>query len=192
MRFSLGTLMLVVVWCGMGMTVWEWRRPWYIKSEVEKANSVRNGAPSTSSDGRRQFTRRFGWSQYGWGEIILVEIGVDQEPSTDEVYRGTEAALCEDLLDHDTGWNFRFVDNDTFIFETWPRDAVERQITLKRRFPEWWWGHFYRSEVWLFVLLSGVLLRRGIQTWRARWINARGSVRDSCLASSSSPAGTPA
>jgi hypothetical protein len=29
-----------------------------------------------------------------------------------------------------------------------------------RRFPEWWWGHFYRPEVWLAIVLSGLLLWR--------------------------------
>jgi WD40 repeat protein len=41
----------------------------------------------------------------------------------------------------------------------------------RRRFPEWWWGHFYRPEVWAAMVLGAAWL------WSvARW--ARGRLRE--------------
>ena len=40
-----------------------------------------------------------------------------------------------------------------------------------RRFPEWWWGQFYRPEVWLGIVFAGVL---GVKFVRAIW-NLRAS-----------------
>jgi len=38
-------------------------------------------------------------------------------------------------------------------------------VVFSRRFPEWWWGHFYRVETWLAIVLGFMLL------WRfGRWI----------------------
>ncbi len=42
---------------------------------------------------------------------------------------------------------------------------------FRRRFPEWWWGHFYRPEVWAAIVLGGAWL------WSvARW--AKGRMRE--------------
>jgi WD40 repeat protein len=34
----------------------------------------------------------------------------------------------------------------------------------RRRRPEWWWGHFYRPEVWAAVVFGLLWLRR-VVTW---------------------------
>jgi hypothetical protein len=41
-------------------------------------------------------------------------------------------------------------------------------VVFSRRFPEWWWGHFYRVETWLAIVLGMVL------AWRfGRWVFRR-------------------
>ena len=42
-----------------------------------------------------------------------------------------------------------------------------RCFYLHRRFPEWWWGHFYRPEVWL-ALIFGIATLVSLFKTRAR------------------------
>jgi len=46
-------------------------------------------------------------------------------------------------------------DND---FSSW------QFVEYHRRFPEWWWGHFYRPEVWLAIIF-GVLWFWRVTKW---------------------------
>ncbi len=53
-----------------------------------------------------------------------------------------------------------FLNNDTIMLIPWGAFSNRqlREYTLwYRRHPEWWWGHFYRPEVWS-ALIFGVLL----------------------------------
>jgi len=61
-----------------------------------------------------------------------------------------------------------FAGHDCFIIA----DAGDNRVyVLDRRFPEWWWGHFYRPEVWAAVAIGAAWL------WSvARW--ARGRMRE--------------
>ena len=38
-------------------------------------------------------------------------------------------------------------------------------VAWRRRYPEWWWGHFYRPEVWIFLVLTALLAER-FARWR--------------------------
>ncbi|MHC5053281.1 MAG: WD40 repeat domain-containing protein [Planctomycetota bacterium] len=50
-------------------------------------------------------------------------------------------------------------------------NTTEGLCLYRRRFPEWWWGHFYRPEVWAAILIGAAWL------WTvARW--ARGRMRE--------------
>jgi len=59
-----------------------------------------------------------------------------------------------------------FRDNDTLVFVRveGERDDEFVGIVWRRIYPEWWWGHFYRPEVWLAVVcgmyLSVSIVRR--------------------------------
>jgi hypothetical protein len=37
----------------------------------------------------------------------------------------------------------------------------------RRRYPEWWWGHLYRVEVWLAVLIPLFAIARSALARRA-------------------------
>ena len=66
----------------------------------------------------------------------------------------------------------RFVDADTL--ELWREGGESSFIaTYRRRFPEWWWGHFYRPEVWLFITLSGILIWRFVMARKRSGRDAR-------------------
>ncbi len=54
-----------------------------------------------------------------------------------------------------------FFDDDTLLCSPLINLEFSFYQVWRRRYPEWWWGHFYRVEVWLAVLLPLV----GI--WRA-------------------------
>lgn len=198
MRFSLLTLLLFVFWIGLGMVVWVHRHPWQVHGVSIQPTIKEDGAPANSPDGRRQFTRRGGWAPFGWGEMILIEIPPGERPPDAEIcgWPGdpqSTPALCE--FNYASTWNHTFIDNDTFAFSTWnmeSSDGSERSITMKRRFPEWWWGHFFRLEVWLFALTGITLLVRGVRHIRdqKRRVSALGTGRGICPGSSSSLAGT--
>jgi WD40 repeat protein len=50
-------------------------------------------------------------------------------------------------------------------------DKLDNTLEVwSRRHPEWWWGHFYRPEVWLGLLLSGVWLLKLRGALRRRWM----------------------
>jgi len=47
-------------------------------------------------------------------------------------------------------------------------DSIQQE-TWERQFPEWWWGHFYRPEVWLTIIFGSLWL------WRvAKWVRCNG------------------
>lgn len=63
-------------------------------------------------------------------------------------------------------WNARFVDDDSIIFLRFDEtDRVEVHL-FRRRFPENWWGHLYRVEVWVAIvagmMLVGIAVRERI------------------------------
>jgi hypothetical protein len=101
---------------------------------------------SVSTDGRRLAARMV-------GEIVIVDletggvlarVGLEDEPLL--AVESVHGLFSDDFL-------------------IWGRDV------FRRRFPEWWWGHFYRPEVWAAIVIGAVWL------WTvARW--ARGRMRE--------------
>ena len=149
MRFSLGTLMLVVLWTGTLMLVWFQREPWL-------RASTRNYARPKDENGNLQL-RGF----------ALREVSVDKRRRV-EIHHRDEFPDCVAVVENSGSnegrilWrrngNFYdavFVDDDTLTI-----DNYLLMQTYRRRFPEWWWGHFYRPEVWCAIALSGVLIWR--------------------------------
>lgn len=39
-------------------------------------------------------------------------------------------------------------------------------VYYRRRFPEWWWGHFYRPEVWALIGLTLIIAWRGVRRFQ--------------------------
>ena len=38
----------------------------------------------------------------------------------------------------------------------------------RRRYPEWWWGHFYRPELWLLLVFGSLWMWRIVCAFRKR------------------------
>jgi WD40 repeat protein len=75
----------------------------------------------------------------------------------------TRVALARDSYDMSMPGLHQLSFSDEFL--VWNRDVY------RRRFPEWWWGHFYRLEVWAAIVLGIAWL------WSvARW--ARGRMKE--------------
>lgn len=47
-------------------------------------------------------------------------------------------------------------------------DSVEMFSISKFRFPPYWWGHFYRPEVWLAIIFGSLWLWRVVRWFRER------------------------
>jgi len=69
-----------------------------------------------------------------------------------------------------------FIDDDTIsMLATFhpPGDLEAHQYRIyRRRFPEWWWGHFYRPEVWTSITLCVALLVRALRFRRRRVVES--------------------
>ncbi len=147
MRYSLGTLVLAVLFVGSLMGLWMLRDPW-----VEVADTPANRhdevlARSDSPDGRR-------WLEWGLSSFNALEIrenwlwlpaGAEKAGplwrNAKYIYDGPVGFRGEDVI---ICWNCQLRDNS----------GASKRVVFHRRFPEWWWGHFYRPEVWLTVLLG--------------------------------------
>jgi hypothetical protein len=61
----------------------------------------------------------------------------------------------------------KFVDNNMIEILMRKNDGKLSIRRYKRTHPEWWWGHFYRPEVWAFLFFCTLLLWRLIRLkWR--------------------------
>lgn len=160
-RFSLRTLVLVALWCGAAMWVWRSRKPWALtQSRVDNA--------STSAE------------TYPWSVLL---------PDRTRVARVTFLPMPERIDTKGTGYMTRVEIRD-FYQRSAPLCNIDIQAAARniyfrddntldctgalnciyqRRFPEWWWGHFYRPEVWLLIVLSLALIVtfvRHLRKWR--------------------------
>ena len=153
MRFSLRTLILLILWCGLAMLVWQRREPWVLSPrEYSRDELIPLLPPPTdahrqeSPDGTRTF------SEGGSGDSKLY-------------------LQCEDgptLVLYDSAdfpaTPLRFLNDNTLLVGLDNRLRPFR--FFHRRHPEWWWGHFYRPEVWVLCAYSALLLIAGIRKRR--------------------------
>jgi hypothetical protein len=137
MRFYLSTFIQVVMLCGALMAVvmrWE---PW-VAAESYSSTKLRQRLTSRldhsksyqSPDGTRYLDKKHS----GW-EIIIF----DNKNAVELCRIDTEQFHSEFLTDD------VFLNVDPF--------NDENNRIYRRRHPEWWWGHFYRPEVWASIAL---------------------------------------
>ena len=145
MRFSLGTLILVILWLAALALVWLQREPWV---RFYPAGGIVIGSieHSTSCDTQRRIEIRH----------------IDESPDCVVIVANSGSDEGRVLWEKDG--NFRVA--TLFDENTMGLDDYQIPEYYHRRFPEWWWGHFYRPEVWTAIVLSGVLLLQLIR--RAR------------------------
>ena len=146
MRFSLATLLLVVLCLATWMAVFFWRNPWVlkVKSEPRKGMAAKLDTPILTPDGTREC-------------IESQELG--HSWSIVDAKTGTTLAGIFDEIDG-AAYPIRFDDDNTLV--VWHSKFIAKQnvvwdVVFRRRFPEWWWGHFYRPEVWCALVLTALL-----------------------------------
>jgi hypothetical protein len=137
-QIHLNTAIVMMFVAGYGMLLWHFRSPWRETGEIIYKNTL--GVP-WSPDGTR-------WVRhYTSKRIEILASG-----STTEI-------LCIVDLPFKVDSEPGFIDNDTIHDAIDGKSNNSGQIpfcVLKRRFPEWWWGHFYRPEVWVGVVIAMV------------------------------------
>lgn len=148
-RYSLTALLAIVFLISSVLALWLGRDPWQL---VGRETAIRQfvGEPNIVSPDR---TRRF-----------RVLSGLEFETNAlDILDYGSGHTLYS--IPVDSPWFIpEFVDNDTIVihieYKNQSADSVLEKRTYHRRFPEGWWGHFYRPEAWLSLILIGVILTR--------------------------------
>lgn len=163
MRFSLATLVLLVLWIGSLMLVWAKREPWNLSGtrEILSFDTVPE-FPSSPDQ-----TRTVLWDCNYTGFFVCSK-------SDKKGFDNYENLLHYTQTNRITGNLFpiRFVDDDTLELRRSPDEDNDKilLVTFHRRFPEWWWGHFYRPEVWLATALSGLLIWRAVKSRRRNFV----------------------
>jgi hypothetical protein len=156
-RFSLMTLLLISVWVGAGLGVWFRREAWVLE-RIERDPTLVPSYPaavniSAAPDGIRKLHTTNPFT----GRIdIYDDQSADFSYTID--YRDETRMIFDAQFENDDLISF-------FAMFNAPQDEFVL-VYMRRRFPEWWWGHFYRLEVWAFALITIVLLVRGVQALR--------------------------
>jgi hypothetical protein len=154
-RYSLRQLMLAYLTICGAMGVWFLNSPWKHVGIFPRASlpPLPSGIdPSRSPDGTRQF------AVYKCVDRMAMTI-LDKNGNDLFVFPGSH-----------TGSGF--TDDDTIMrfYGNWPDEKIEPDDyyeVWRRRYPEWWWGHFYRPEVWLTIIF-GSLWFWGVVGWFRR------------------------
>jgi len=159
--------MIIVFWLATLLLAWLWRQPWEFDKNLPAAEN--SYLDMVAPDGCRMVS--------SWEFKFSVIEGTD--------FRDSKRVLW--TLGPDNRFNGRwlcprsFVDNDRVICESFVAGTPSREnveyLLFRRRFPEWWWGHFYRPEVWLLLALSFVLLFRATGAICARFRPNRDDVK---------------
>jgi hypothetical protein len=155
MRFSLSTLILITLWIGAVIAVVLWHKPWQkvsdqeVKFEYDKAYALNCRSP----DGTRECVP--GPANSG-GETSWAILDRITKRQINLIWVQGSQPLMAEFIDNDSlqfGY-FSFLSNNL-------NDPVLSKLsTYHRRFPEWWWGHFYRPEVWCAIVLTALLAWR--------------------------------
>jgi len=186
MRLSLLTLLLLVLWLATAMLVWERRVPWNLAPTVHTTEEGRalqakaielcklaDRSLFEAPDGLRDFDAhdgaayvldrtiddRFGkrliFAFIDWYDWVDQDSGIPMEGALKEI----------------PGFPRGFLSDDAFAFEEYNfeyGDPRNRWLIFHRRHPEWWWGHFYRPEVWALLALTLAISWRCVKALRNR------------------------
>jgi hypothetical protein len=169
MRFTLTTLILLTLLLAALMAVWFRREPWtrdprsFSRDDIEALypkHAFRTVLidPKVAPDGRFISMENQGDSR------IYIVLKSGQRHLLYDFW--TEQLLVRE-----------FIDNDTLLTNSIYSEAPTPYLLFHRRYPEEWWGHLYRPEVWATLLLS--------LTLAVRFVRAR---RRSILSDSTHPA----
>lgn len=147
-RWSLRTQVLTVSLIGILPLVWLRWEPWVLekdKTDFTPHNAVKDSF--NSPDGTRRLV-----------------LDVSKLRIKDIRYPEAAGPILFEL--NIPGMRFghaAFKDNNTIVADVHEylgggMGSANIGVHYRRRFPEWWWGQLYRPEVWLFLLVLGLML----------------------------------
>lgn len=140
-RFSLRTLVLVALWCGAAMGFWARREPWTLAQKTFCDHAPEGNWYYLQVRETRQAVIENRTSlPNALSRVLITEV-----PSGRSVH-------SFNVGDSISGIRFNSVDEI---------EVLIRQFVLKytRNYPEAWWGHCNRPEVWLlFILTLGLVV----------------------------------
>lgn len=162
-RYSLLTLVVVTLWVALAMLVWTRWEPWVLEAEVVVSDELPG-----------QWISRFRQYEEGSAELRTSPDGTryiyapeyaDSEGPWIEIWDIRNRSLCTLLVrEH---YVLGFGTDDHILFGRgggFLDNSQYRWRVYARRHPEWWWGHFYRVEVWVLIamtfLVAGMLRRK--------------------------------
>jgi len=162
MRFSLGTLVLVVLFTASFVNLWfSPREPWFLAEKLPFEAGIKFGVGRSrvSPDGLRKL------------ENLDVEDSGSRTFVCDMKGQSLQYIHANSVMWEDVSDSF-FISDDCIIHAVeWTTDfGTVKKVpgvvrVFRRRFPEWWWGHFYRPEVWACLALGIALI---VRAWRSR------------------------
>lgn len=152
LRFSLRSLILLIVLAGSGYGLWVKWEPWGLLREIQptdaEAQTISIRRESYSPDRTRRIWMR--------GNSALI-----QERSVNGTILHTFPPLRYDAPSaHSpapnlrTRWVCHFLDDDTIVYGS----TVDHWFVWRKHHPEQWWGVTWLPEFWLTVVLSFGLL----------------------------------
>lgn len=165
MRYSLLTLILVISWLSSGIAVFIFSECcWAFDRNSSTNYSLEQVAASTnkSPDGTR------------WIRLVIPDCDYGGVWETRLDSQGVHDEFLDYFFLPDGKYQMRqvgFLNDETILgLIDNPVNGVDHVeiVGWRRRFPEWWWGHFYRPEVWIFVGLTCVLFWCVIKWLRTR------------------------
>ncbi len=155
MRWSRGTLIfLAVSWVAAISLLWMRREPWVCVAPEADLQSVAAQLDQAEWD-LPQF------SETSPDKTRFCALGQRSPPMLEIHDSRSKRTLTALSIPAHAAYDPKFVDN-TMVVQ--PHRGSLTCSLFKRRFPEWWWGHFYRPELWLTIFLSGIL----VWQWRRK------------------------
>lgn len=150
-RFSLRTLVVVALWVGTVMAIGIRREPWTLAQKaLGNHDSLKGNWYFLQVRDSRQ--------------IMIVSRPVDSSRiEITEIPSGRGVYVLH-IGGNIVGIRFNSADE----IEVNQGQYISR---FTCHYPEWWWGHFYRPEVWLLMVLSltlGVTFVRHVRARRGR------------------------
>ena len=149
MRYSLMTLLLTSLFIGSLMACWMLRGSWKLERVFGPQKTDIFEVRRKFFPPRFDFSRKTNVSPDGQRYIE-----VSNEDRANLMYEGppVNGLPRQPVLFKFPEGGFIFLDNDSALiinsnFAFW-----------RRRYPEWWWGHFFRPEVWSAIVFGGMLV----------------------------------
>lgn len=159
LHWSLRTQLLLMLFASYCSLIYAWSSPWVFEKFLSQNDTLHNTIGTrVTNDGTRRCKEQPLNSEYR--EFSILDARTDKDLCSFKYRRSREGY---------------FLDDNTFLVSFVAKDEngsgyIFKSAIFTRRFPEWWWGHFYRPEVWLLPLWLGAIVwtirkdRKGIRT----------------------------